>query len=95
MNGSVLDTNVIIKMMHNEIEAIQLLEKIKEKYLPIIVVGELLFGAYNSTKRDANIKAFEELFSQFEILMIDEKTAHSYALIKSELKKKCDTNSRE
>jgi predicted nucleic acid-binding protein len=37
MSGSVIDTNVIIKLMHEDTDAIKLLEKIDRKYIPIIV----------------------------------------------------------
>jgi tRNA(fMet)-specific endonuclease VapC len=88
MNGSVIDTNVIIKMMHEDSTAISLLEKIDRKYIPIIVAGELFFGAYKSTKRDANMELFQDILSNFEILYVDDAVALSYALIKSDLAKK-------
>jgi tRNA(fMet)-specific endonuclease VapC len=89
MNGSLIDTNVIIKMLHNEPEAVSLLQKAAKPYVSIIVKGELYYGAYKSARREANMALFRNTLSQFEILTLDNgNIAVSYALIKSELEKK-------
>lgn len=90
MNGSsIIDTNVIIKMMHNEPEALSLLQKIEKPYVSIISKGELYYGAYKSSYRDSNMELFCDVLSKFEIIPIDgEDIPLSYALIKSELRKK-------
>ncbi|GBR76545.1 hypothetical protein NO2_1078 [Candidatus Termititenax persephonae] len=49
MSGSVVDANVIIKMLHNEKAALELLAKIDEAFIPVIVAGELFYGAYKSS----------------------------------------------
>jgi len=46
MDGSyLLDTNIIIGLFANELQAIQLTEKADEVSIPIISVGELHYGA--------------------------------------------------
>jgi predicted nucleic acid-binding protein len=39
MIGSLVDTNVIIKMLHNEKEALDVLEKIDKAYITVIVAA--------------------------------------------------------
>jgi tRNA(fMet)-specific endonuclease VapC len=88
VNGSVVDTNVIIEMIKENASAYELLDGIENKYVSIIVVGELLHGAYKSAKREATLETLNSLLSQFKILCIDENIARSYALIKTDLQKK-------
>jgi tRNA(fMet)-specific endonuclease VapC len=88
MNGSVLDTNVITKMLDKDPGAISMVEKIENLYTSIIVVGELYFAAANSSRREANFKIFREVFSYVEIIPIDDMVCMSYAEIKFDLKKK-------
>jgi predicted nucleic acid-binding protein len=89
MNGSLIDTNVIIKMFNNEPEAVRLLQKVENPYASIIVKGELYYGAGKSARREANMALFRNVLSKFEILPLDDDNiAVSYALIKSELEKK-------
>ena len=87
MAGSLIDTNVIIKMLHNEKAALDVFAKIDSAYVPVIVAGELFYGAYNSSTPDKNIELFQNVLAQFEILPVNSEVANSYALIKSELKK--------
>jgi tRNA(fMet)-specific endonuclease VapC len=87
VNGSVIDTNVIIKMLNNDQTAILLLEKAGRAFVPVIVVGELFYGAYKSSKREANIALFQMVLAQFEILTVDDETARSYGMIKADLAK--------
>ncbi|WP_411044168.1 PIN domain-containing protein [Treponema sp. TIM-1] len=89
MNGSIIDTNVIIKMLHNDPEAISLLQKVKKAYVSPIIRGELYFGAYKSLRCEANMELFRNTLSKFEMLSLDDDNITlSYAHIKSELEKK-------
>jgi tRNA(fMet)-specific endonuclease VapC len=88
MIGSVLDTNIITKLLDNDSLAVSIIKKIEKIYTSIIVVGELYYAATNSSKRDANFKNFKEVLSCMEIIPIDETVCMSYAEIKLELKKK-------
>ena len=87
MNGSVIDTNVIIRMLNGDTTAVEILGKINKAFVPIVVVGELFYGAYKSTRKDDNMALFTAVLSTFEILPIEESVAVSYALIKTELMK--------
>jgi predicted nucleic acid-binding protein len=89
MNGSIIDTNVILKMLHGEPEAITLLQKVKKAYVSIIIKGELYHGASNSVRREENMDLVRKALSKFKMLSLDDDDiAVSYDLIQSELKKK-------
>jgi tRNA(fMet)-specific endonuclease VapC len=87
MNGSVIDTNVIIKVLASDASADNLLDSLGDTYIPVIVVGELYYGARNSSRQKENLRTFTEFISQYEILDIDRETAASYAEIKHSLKR--------
>jgi predicted nucleic acid-binding protein len=53
MNGSILDTNVITKMIDKDPSAINMVKKIENIYTSIIVAGELYFAAAKSARREA------------------------------------------
>jgi tRNA(fMet)-specific endonuclease VapC len=88
MNGSILDTNVITRLLDNNPAAISLVYKIDNIFTSIVVVGELYFAAANSSKSESNFKNFQEALACMEIISIDDAVCMSYAEIKLELKKK-------
>ena len=88
MNGSVIDTNVVIRMLNGDQSAVEMLGKIEKVFVPIIVAGELFYGAYKSARKDDNMALFTSVLSTFEILPVDEPVAVSYASIKNDLIKK-------
>ena len=88
MNGSVLDTNVITKLLDKDSAAISLVQKIDKLFTSVIVTGELYFAAANSTRREANFQKIFEALSCMDIIPIDDAVCMSYAEIKLELKRK-------
>ena len=88
MNGSILDTNVITKLLDKNPEAISLVQKIERPFTSIVVVGELYFAAVNSSRIDTNLEKIKEALSCLDIILLDDAVCLSYAEIKMELKKK-------
>jgi tRNA(fMet)-specific endonuclease VapC len=89
MSGSAIDTNIIIKMLNNDKAAINVLNKISGAFVPIVVVGELFYGASKSTRRQENMDLFRKVIASFDgILPVNETVAESYAAIKFDLKRK-------
>jgi tRNA(fMet)-specific endonuclease VapC len=89
MTGSIIDTNVIIKMLHGDSDAIALLHKIEKAYVSITIKGELYYGASKSARRESNMELFRKTLAQYETLSLDnDLIAVSYGLIKSDLEKK-------
>ena len=85
MNGKdcLLDTNIVIGLFANESP---ITEKIKSFsgsiYIPSIVLGELFYGADQSTRKDDNKKKIEELAEASLVLECDLDTARSYGKVK-------------
>ena len=61
MNGKYLaDTNVIIKLLNADERSVELFDQADEVFIPVIVAGELYFGAENSTRKQDNLKNFND-----------------------------------
>jgi tRNA(fMet)-specific endonuclease VapC len=88
MNGSLLDTHVIIKMIDKDPVTIRMVESRKKLYTSVVVVGELYFAALNSGRPETNLRILHGALSAIEIVYIDDAVAMSYAEIKLGLKKK-------
>ena len=89
MSGKIaLDTDIAIKFLNGDKTIEIFLSKYSEFYLPVIVAGELIFGAMNSKHAKENLIRHKKLISRTEILEIKETTANSYANTRLFLKKK-------
>jgi tRNA(fMet)-specific endonuclease VapC len=88
MNGSLLDTNVITKVLGKDPAALRMVEKVEKLYTSSIVAGELYFAALNSTRVEANLNIFRKALSYMEIIPVDAAVTMAYAEIKLGLKKK-------
>lgn len=89
MNGKIaLDTDISIKFLNGDKVIESFLSKYSEIYLPVIVVGELIFGALNSKHSEQNLARHKKLIQRTRILEITEATANTYAKTRLSLKKK-------
>ncbi len=86
MNGEyLLDSNVVIDLFRGDKQTISRINQIREINIPVIVIGELYFGANKSgqaTKRLQEIAQLEELVN---ILNVSKSTAKIYGEIKGQL----------
>lgn len=85
MNGSVIDSNVLIKFLQGDERAINALEGEDELFIPSIVMGELLYGVEKSKQKLNNYVLYSDFLAQFEILPVDKLVAETYAVLKAEL----------
>lgn len=89
MSGKVaIDTNIAIKLLNGDEAIDRCLSKYSEICLPVIVVGELIFGALNSKRAEQNLARHKKLIQKVSILEISETTANTYAKTRLILKKK-------
>jgi tRNA(fMet)-specific endonuclease VapC len=89
MNGScLLDTNIVIALLAGDKKVIKRLEKVSYIRVPVIVAGELYYGALNSGRPKNNIKLLDSFFKTVELINCDSDTAFNYAQIKKNLKDK-------
>jgi tRNA(fMet)-specific endonuclease VapC len=90
MNGKLLDTNIIVKVINGNEEYARVLDNLEADnvFIPVIVYGELMYGVEKSSKKDLNKKLFSEFCSDYHLILIDTSSAEYYGLIKNSLKNK-------
>lgn len=66
----------------------QRLDELAEIFVPVIVVGELRYGAYKSSNAERNMQQLELFLSNCKLINLNDTTANFYGKIKAELLKK-------
>jgi len=87
-NKILLDTNAIIALQRQNQAVIAVIEQATDVFIPIITVGELMFGAYKSQRATENRNAVRDFIAGRVILYIDVATTDMYGLIKNDLRRK-------
>lgn len=89
MSGKyLLDTNIVIALFANDANVKKSFGKAEEVFIPNIVIGELFYGAWKSSRSKENITRIDELASQSAVLGCDAETARIYGEIKYSLSAK-------
>lgn len=89
MNGSVLlDTNIIIDIFKNDVGVIQAINTAESLFISSISLGELFYGAYNSSRLTSHLKETKEVSKSINVLAVGKTTADHYGKIKTQLRKK-------
>lgn len=81
-----LDTNIAVAFLNGHPEVIARVGTASRVALPSPTVGELLFGAKKSRRREANLRRFRAFIQACEVIEIDEDVAELYADFKLQLK---------
>lgn len=90
MNGSklALDTNHAIALLNGKVPIDELLAGSDETWLPVVVVGELCFGAERSRRRKENLAKVDALCAVCQIATVTESVARTYAVIRLGLRER-------
>jgi tRNA(fMet)-specific endonuclease VapC len=89
MNGRfLLDTNIVIAIFAKDAAVQAGLANATEIFIPSIVLGELYYGAYKSSRVTENIARINEFAANNGILTCDTRTAQEYGEIKNRLRVK-------
>ena len=89
MSGEIaLDTSAAIRFLNGDTTITERVLVLPEIVLPMIVVGELLFGAENSTRPLQNLPRYLEFISVCEVVPLGRATATIYARTRLALKRK-------
>ena len=90
MSGYLLDTNIVVAIFRLEEMALAGLENTApgSLFVPIIVLGELRFGALKSVKAEENLRRIEGFAAESNLLVCDEEAARHYGEIKDDLRRK-------
>jgi tRNA(fMet)-specific endonuclease VapC len=86
-NNVALDTNQAIAVLNDTDDAGEWVGGYDAVILPVPVIGELRFGALNSTKVSQNLERIEGFVQQCNVLPADPISAIRYAEIRHKLKR--------
>ena len=88
MNGSLLDTSVVIKYFHQEKTVAECIDNIQKDQinLSVIVQGELYYGASKSKRKQENREILSNFFNKFNTIPITTPITDIYGEIKHKLK---------
>jgi tRNA(fMet)-specific endonuclease VapC len=89
MSGEIaLDTSAAVRFLNGDATITERVLALPELVLPIIVMGELLFGAENSTRPLQNLPRYLEFISVCMVAPLGRETAAVYARTRLTLKRK-------
>jgi tRNA(fMet)-specific endonuclease VapC len=86
-NTYLFDTNAVIALLKGNSDLKNIIRG-QALYIPIIVLGELYFGAENSRFITSNLEKYYRFSRLYPILRLDEDTTREYARIRRNLKVK-------
>lgn len=84
----VLDTNIVIAFFKQDEQVLKPIREGALVHVPIIVIGELYFGAAKSARQQANQQRIEVFTQEVTLLYCLDETPKYYAQIKQALKSK-------
>lgn len=76
-----LDTNAAISRINGDQVLEQLLKDASEIFVPVIVLGELYYGAENSARVQENLEQVESFQRNVVTLNCDVDTAHEFGRV--------------
>lgn len=83
----ILDTNGLSAIADGDAALEPILREAVEVALPVIALGEYLYGIRQSRDRDRYEVWLAKSIENFRVLFVDEETAACYAALRGELKK--------
>lgn len=83
-----LDSNIIIAFFADETAVVERVEALPQVFVPVIVVGELLYGAAKSARSQENERRVLDFSQSVSLLDVSRSTAKAYASIKNNLRRK-------
>jgi tRNA(fMet)-specific endonuclease VapC len=87
MNGNLIDTNIVIKLLNGDQKTIDMFDILENIKISSITAGELYYGAQKSSRVKENMELFNGFLSEYPILEVDERVSHVYGEVKTKLVK--------
>ena len=89
MKKYLIDSDILIYFLKGKQEVVQRLSQIPidDLYISRINYTELIYGAYNSSKIDQNLKVIEPFLDSFKVLEFTKTSSLIFAKEKARLKK--------
>jgi tRNA(fMet)-specific endonuclease VapC len=89
MSGEIaLDTSIAVRFLNGDTAIAERVLALPEIILPMVVVGELLFGAENSARSLQNLPRYLEFIEACIAIPLGRETAEAYAQTRLALKRK-------
>jgi tRNA(fMet)-specific endonuclease VapC len=89
MDGEfLLDTNTVIRLFAHDEAVERRFDANPRILLPVVVLGELYYGAIKSSLVDENCRRIDDFLGRVEVLDATLGTAYDYGMIKTELASK-------
>ena len=89
MNGKyLLDTNIVIPLLAGDPWITEKVQRADEVFIPVVVIGELLYGAQKSARCAENIAKITAFIQENVVLPCETETARQYGEIKNQLRQK-------
>ena len=85
MNGSILDTNVIIRIIKGDNVVASEARKLKSIHSYTVVIGELLFGSEKSQQKQSNRDNYMHFCLSYPVLDVTKEVAAEYGKLKCAL----------
>lgn len=85
MNGNLMDTNVIVRILNGDKNLIAELLKLRNLCSCNIVLGELLYGAEKSQRTEENKKKVKDFLSHYPLFPVTDTVSEIYGKLKKEL----------
>lgn len=82
---SLLDTSVVIAHFRNDPTLSVRLRGTPALYIPLVVLGELHYGAQRAQRREAQLAMIRDFLQTVTLLLPDQSTAERYGEVKAEL----------
>ena len=83
-----LDTSIIVDIFIGEQEIIEKTSRLRELYIPSIVLGELYVGVNRAANKTKHLKKLNEFLESCKIVDVNRETAEYYGSIMADLYKK-------
>jgi tRNA(fMet)-specific endonuclease VapC len=80
-----LDTSVVVGYLRQDPTLHRKIDQVNDVYLPLVVLGELLYGAHKSTQKSKMVAQVKAFASGCILILPNEATADFYGQIKAEL----------
>jgi tRNA(fMet)-specific endonuclease VapC len=87
-NKCLLDTSVIVHAFKSRNDVAEKLDAVAETYVPVIVLGELYYGAYKSMYTSKHMAVMQAFLQNCTLLAVDSVTADVYGTVKAALARK-------
>ena len=85
MNGNLMDTNVVVRILNGDTNLVQQLKQYNNLCSSSVVLGELLYGAEKSARSAENRTKAIAFCSRFKLFPVDNNVSDAYGTLKHNL----------